>query len=102
MRQARTRNSFVYGLTGPDGAERWYLIHRGEVRAVVRAPGDDAERRRAAAAAIAATFTDAPPSPLLLSDGQVDSVLLVAAWFRRYPEERAKLLTKAEAEGRCG
>jgi hypothetical protein len=48
LRQARTRNSFVYGLTGPDGGERWYLIHRGQVRAVCFTPSTDEERARAA------------------------------------------------------
>jgi hypothetical protein len=33
----------------------------------------------------------------LMPHGQVDSVLLVAAWFRKRPEERAKCLGWEEA-----
>lgn len=100
LRQARSKHSFVYPLTGPDGGERWYLIHRGEVRGVVRTPRDADERARAAAV-IAGTFADAA-GPLSLSEGQVDSVLLVAAWFRKHPEEKGKLLTRAAALAACG
>jgi hypothetical protein len=32
---------------------------------------------------------------------EVDSVLLVAGWFRKHPEEREKLLTPTEALTRC-
>jgi excinuclease ABC subunit C len=100
LRRARTRNSFVYPLAGPDGVGRWYLIHRGEVRAVVRVPRTDEERTRAAAAIVSA-FADAPP-PAVLTGGAVDSVLLVAAWFNKFPDEKAKLLTNDAALKLCG
>lgn len=95
LRQARARNSFVYPLAGPSGAERWYLIHRGQVRAVTPAPRSPAEVDRVVAL-IRATFT-AAPAPLLLTGGAVDSVLLVAAWFRKNPAEKARLMTRAAA-----
>ncbi|MBX9628546.1 MAG: GIY-YIG nuclease family protein [Gemmataceae bacterium] len=97
LRRARDRNSFVYPLAGHTGAERWYLIHRGQVRAVMPAPQTPADFDRAAAL-IRATFTDTP-APLLLTGGAVDSVLLVAAWFRKNPTEKARLLTKVAALG---
>lgn len=98
LRKARNRNSFVYPLTGTDERERWYLIHRGEVRGVVAAPEDEASRKRARAA-IDATFADNRP-PLPLTGTAVDSVLLVAAWFRKRPVEKARLLTAADARKR--
>lgn len=101
LRQARSKHSFVYPLTGPDGGERWYLIHRGVVRAVVCTPREAPERERAAAA-IADTFRDDTDGPPAFTDGQVDSVLLVAAWFKKHPEERAKLLARAAAAAKCG
>ncbi|MBA4190685.1 MAG: hypothetical protein C0467_22095 [Planctomycetaceae bacterium] len=91
LRQARTKNSFVYPLVGHDGRERWYLIHRGQVRAVCFTPTTDDERARAAALT-AATFGVGPASPVL-TGGAVDSVLLVAAWFRRNAGEDAKLMS---------
>ncbi|MDB5308494.1 MAG: uvrC 1 [Gemmataceae bacterium] len=100
LRQARHQHSFVYPLAGPDGTDRWYLIHRGQVRAAVPAPRTPAARTRTAAL-IEATFAG-PAAPTVLTGGAVDSVLLVGAWFRRHPGEKAKLLTKAAALARCG
>ena len=100
LRRARDKNSFVYPLAGHDGKERWYLIHRGQVRAVATPPATDADRGRVAEL-IEKTFADTR-APGVLSDGAVDSVLLVAAWFRRNAGEKAKLLTRADALGVCG
>ena len=77
----------------------WYLIHRGRVRAVLVPPTTPEEHARASAL-IAATFDD-DPTPALPSDDTVDSVLLVSAWFRKNADERAKLMTRAEAVARC-
>jgi excinuclease ABC subunit C len=98
LRRARNRSSFVYPLAGFDGRVRWYLIHRGEVQAVTFPP--TAESRAGVAALIATTFTD-HPAPAVLSDVAVDSVLLVASWFNKRKEERAKLLARAQAEEAC-
>jgi len=95
LRHARDKNSFVYPLTGTDGRERWYLIHRGEVQAVAFPPA--AETGTSVAALLAATFTDLP-APAVMSDVTVDSVLLVVGWFRKHTEENAKLLTHVQAE----
>jgi excinuclease ABC subunit C len=95
LRQARTRSSFVYPLAGHDGRVRWYLIHRGQVRAACFAPETPAERERSDAL-LAASFTGGPFDQALTA-GAVDSVLLVAAWFRRNGAERQKLISKAQA-----
>lgn len=97
LRKARTMNSFVYPLTGDDGNERWYLIHRGQVRAVVATPSCDETRERAATL-IRAIFTG-PIAPTILGPGTVDSVLLVVAWFRKNGDEKGKLMTGREAAG---
>lgn len=99
LRRARTKNSFVYPLAGPDGGERWYLIHRGQVRCVVTAPSAADERARVAEA-IRTTFAAAAP-PDVISGGAVDSVLLVSSWLRKHAAEKGKLLTAAEALRRC-
>lgn len=99
LRRARDKNSFVYPLAGVDAKERWYLIHRGQVRAVVSAPANKPDRERVAEL-LRKTFADTR-TPDVLSGGAVDSVLLVAAWFRRYTAEKAKLLTQPDALGRC-
>ena len=90
LRRARTMHSFIYPLVGDDGVLRWYLIHRGQVRCVIRPPASDEHREL-----IRATFAE-PAAPTILGEGTVDSVLLVVAWFRRNALEKHKLLT-AEA-----
>ena len=99
LRTARGQAAFVYPLTGCDSRPRWYLIHRGEVQAVAFAP--TSETGSTVAKLLAAIFTDHPP-PTVLSDVTVDSVLLVSGWFRKYTDERAKLLPRAKAEEVCG
>jgi excinuclease ABC subunit C len=99
LRKARNRNSFVYPLTGHDGRERWYLIHRGQVRAVCYTPTTEAEKA-AVPALLAAAFGGGPESPVL-SDVAGDSVLLVDSWLRKYTNERAKLMSRTVAEERC-
>ena len=98
LRQA-CRRSCVYPAAGRDGArDYWYLIRHGQVRAVVPAPRD-AVGRTAAAAALAAVYRNAatgPPGP-----DEIDGVLLVAAWFRRYPAETEKTLEPAAALAAC-
>jgi len=68
------------------------------VRAVVPAPRDDAGRTAAAAAltAVYAGGASGPPGP-----DEIDGVLLVAAWFRRYPAEKEKTLEPTAALARC-
>jgi excinuclease ABC subunit C len=95
LRQARCRSSLVYPLAGHDGRLRWYLIHRGQVRGVCFAPASPEDRKRSDAL-LAATFTSGPTDQSLKA-GAVDSVLLVAAWFRRNGAERQKLISKAQA-----
>jgi excinuclease ABC subunit C len=95
LRSARSGGSFVYPVTGPEGGTVWYLIHRGEVQAALRAP-TEAAGFAAAGAVIAKVFGE-PGGGGELTYKTVDSVLLVHAWFRRYADEKAKLLTRAAA-----
>jgi excinuclease ABC subunit C len=99
LRQARTKNSFVYPLAGPDGRTRWYLIHRGQVGAVCCPPTTVTERKQIANL-LATTFAG-KADPAVLSSGTVDSVLLVVGWFRKHAAEAAKLLKHEEALRLC-
>lgn len=85
LRQAR-RLSLVYPLQGHDGRDWWYVIVRGDVRGVVAV--DDPQRLRG-----------------LLAEGQhgaeqVDNVLLLAAWFRKRPEELRRGISLEECRSR--
>jgi excinuclease ABC subunit C len=84
MRQADAMGALIYPVKGHDGAMRWYLLHAG----------------RAVAAAFAPSATDAIPARLAVARqathsmtpaDQVAGVLLLAAWLRRHPQERARL-----------
>jgi hypothetical protein len=97
MRQA-AENSFLYPVKGSDGSELWYLIHGGRVRAVLPAPRDEAGREAARAAAQATYRTGGAAGPPGLDE--IDGVLLVAAWFHRYPAERERTVPSAE-RARC-
>lgn len=91
LRTARREHSFLYPLTGPSGRTVWYLVHRGEVCAAVRSAENAAgkKRLRSLLEAIYGPTHSAHSS----GEGCTDSVLLVSAWFRKYPEEMAKLLS---------
>ncbi len=101
LRTARKNHSFVYPLTGCDNLTRWYLIHGGEVRAVVREP-DSAEAAAAAARAAVDAVYALPFSVEATLRRCVDSVLIVTSWFRSRAAEKAKLLTAKAATARCG
>jgi excinuclease ABC subunit C len=96
LRQA-AGHSFVYPVAGTDGGEAWYLVRQGRVRAALPAPAGGAGE--SAAALLGAVYAGpvVGGAPAL---EEVDGVLLVAGWFRRHPEERARTLTPAEALAR--
>ena len=71
----------------------WYLVERGRVRSACYAPRDDATRS-AARLAFEEAY-DRPAGPV--RRGDVDSVLLVAGWFRKRPDEAGKRMKVGEA-----
>jgi excinuclease ABC subunit C len=98
LRLAHEQHSFVYPVRSQTGAETWYLICHGRVAAALPAPHDEASRARVAAVVEAAYYRKQVRSRLLAVE-EVDGVLLVAAWFRRYPAERTRTLDPAKVLG---
>jgi excinuclease ABC subunit C len=104
LRQAREEHTFVYPVRGYDGEELWYSIQQGRIVAVAAAPCGPA-RSQTLAAAVAALQTGRGPAVAALAAHEIDGVFLVAAWFRKHPQERTRTLTPEQAAarltGRC-
>ena len=77
--------SFLYTVPGFDGRERVYVIRRGRVRGEMDAPASPADRS-ALSTMIDDVFGDAVAG-MQVPSHEVDELLLVSSWFRRFPEE---------------
>ena len=89
LRYALETLTFSYTVKGSDGVERVYLIQRGCVRAECERPKTAGERRQFHRLA-KSIFAEQPRRgrhPLALPQHEVDEVLLVSSWFRRFPDE---------------
>jgi hypothetical protein len=100
LRHARRRHSFVYPVRGAEGAEHWYLIVEGCVRGALPA-SQAAEEWRQTTARIEAVY-QRKPAPPPFNAVEMDTVLLVSAWFRRHPEELERALHPVAAQALCG
>lgn len=86
LRFAVENLSFVYNVPGHDGDDRVYLIRRGHVRAEMPRPKTPED------AAALFTLIDRVFTPVERVTGQVptheiDELLLLSSWFRRFPAE---------------
>jgi excinuclease ABC subunit C len=77
--------SFLYTVPGVDGRDRVYVIRRGRVRGEMDAPASAADRS-ALSTMIDDVFGDAVAG-MRVPSHEVDELLLVSSWFRRFPEE---------------
>jgi excinuclease ABC subunit C len=99
LREARARGSFVYPVEGHDGSRFWYLIRGGWTVTAAAAPTED-EGRRKVRGLLGEVYRPEQAAEAELTE-RVEGVLLVAGWFRRYPQERARVLQPADALARC-
>jgi len=77
--------SFVYTVHGNDGKDRVYVIRRGRVRAELDAPGNP-EEKSALDQMLAEIFGDATHG-MQVPSHEIDELLLLSSWFRRFPHE---------------
>ena len=94
LRTAQQEMSFIYPVTGHSGSTTWYLIHGARMVEVLAAPGERATRK-VAADRIDAVYRSR--TGLLDSYEHADGMMIVMQWFRKYPQEREKCLTPAQA-----
>jgi len=87
--------SFMYTVPGTDGRDRVYAIRRGRVRGEMEAPATDAERL-ALDAMLDAVFSDGTDG-LQVPSHEIDELLLLSSWFRRFPRELDRTRTVQRA-----
>ncbi|CAN5129575.1 UvrB/UvrC motif-containing protein [soil metagenome] len=93
LRNASHASAFVYPLLGHEGKTVWYLLNRGRIWGSTAAPVTVEEHVRVADV-LKLMLSDAGDRHDLVK--HVDSVLLVAAWFRKNAVEKAKLRAAEE------
>ena len=81
--------SFVYTVPGFDGDDRVYLIRRGRVRAEHAAPRSPHERARLLDM-VERVFGTAERDTTQVPSHEIDELLLLSSWFRRFPAELAR------------
>jgi excinuclease ABC subunit C len=78
--------SFVYTVPGYDGEDRVYLIRRGQVRAEEPAPRSHRDRSRIREL-VDDVFQSAERPSASIPTHEIDELLLLSSWFRRFPKE---------------
>lgn len=89
--------SFLYNVPGHEGNDRIYLIRRGRVREELPAPRTAAEHR-ALARLTEDVFGSVERDTAQIPTHQVDELLLLSSWFRKFPDQ-LELTTRAEDAG---
>lgn len=95
LRFAVEELSFVYTVPGVSGPDRVYIVRRGRVRGEMDAPSG-ATAQVALDDMIAQAFGDAVEG-MQVPSHEIDELLLLSSWFRRFPEElqRTSKVSKA-------
>ena len=78
--------SFAYHVPGEGGDDRVYLIRRGRVRAETTPPAAPADHARLRALETE-VFAPVERDTAAVPTHEIDELLLLSSWFRRFPEE---------------
>jgi excinuclease ABC subunit C len=78
--------SFVYTVPGHDGDDRVYMIRRGQVRAEEPAPKTTRDRSRIREL-VDDIFRPVERITGAVPPHEIDELLLLSSWFRRFPKE---------------
>lgn len=100
LQLARQRHSFIYPVSSEGSGKHWYLIQGGRVAAAIPEPRDR-PGRLAAATKIEGIYLGNQVRHEARRVEEVEGILLVARWFRRYPEERGRVWKPEEALALC-
>jgi excinuclease ABC subunit C len=97
LRFAVENLSFTYAVPGYEGDDRVYLIRRGRVRAETPSPRTP-EEAAALLEMIDDVFTPAERLTGQIPTHEIDELLLLSSWFRRFPEELQRTSAATQAE----
>jgi excinuclease ABC subunit C len=86
LRFAVENLSFVYSVPGFEGADRVYLIRRGLVRAEAAVP-TTTDEAASLMHLIDDVFSPVERRTTQIPTHEIDELLLLSSWFRRFPEE---------------
>lgn len=100
LREVRASLSLVYPVEGPEEKTWWYLIHGGRPLLALPAPQKPDEAQSFQQTLERIYLRNDHPA-LADSYEHVDGMLLVSSWFRKFPQERNRALTPAQALHRC-
>ena len=84
--------SFVYPVAGYDGADRLYLIRRGRVRAEMDVPQSSDDQSRLTSL-VEEVFSPVERETSQIPTHEIDELLLLSSWFRRFPAELKRTRT---------
>jgi excinuclease ABC subunit C len=87
LRFAVENLSFVYTVPGHEGEDRVYLIRRGVVRAELGKPKSSKDRRSMRQLVEDIFSPEDKPSTAQVPTHEIDELLLLSSWFRRFPTE---------------
>jgi excinuclease ABC subunit C len=87
--------SFVYTVPGHDGDDRVYLIRRGRVRAEHTMPRSEQDRGRLLEM-VEDVFNPTERDSAQVPAHEIDELLLLSSWFRRFPTELSRSRQAAE------
>ena len=86
LRFAVENLSFVYTVPGHEGEDRVYLIRRGVVRAEVTKPKSKKQKTEMQKLAESIFSSEDKPAASVPTH-EIDELLLLSSWFRRFPKE---------------
>ena len=91
LRFAVEKLSFVYPVKGYDGQDKVYIVKRGLIRAELDKPRTSSQREKLRKLT-EEMFSTREPTSTSVPTHEIDELLLLSSWFRRFPKEmeRAK------------
>jgi hypothetical protein len=98
LRQSRAQYNLIYhprasiSVNDSQSRECWYFIRAGQVVGVISAPVNEDDCRPACE-----QIARIQKLPAGLGHPALETIFLVAAWFRRHPQERSRTRSPEEA-----